>query len=137
MTGNARRGYAFNRTRQTFLATEMRIANTHLTRLRGLIGTRAGAFGFGQGLWIVPCHGVHTWGMRFALDLVYLDANDVVVHLEENVKPWRFAPIRMDTATVVELPWHTVWNSGTKIGDQIEMHVEKSDKDSRKKVVAV
>lgn len=137
MTGNARRGYAFNRTRQTFLATEMRIANTHLTRLRGLIGTRSGAFGFGQGLWIVPCHGVHTWGMRFALDLVYLDANDVVVHLEENVKPWRFAPIRMDTATVVELPWHTVWNSGTKIGDQIEMHVEKSGEDSRKKVVAV
>jgi uncharacterized protein len=131
-----RKGYAFNSTRQTFVATEMRLANTHIGRLRGLMGLRAANFTFGHGLWIVPCHGVHTWGMRFSLDLVYLNDDNVVVHLEENVKPWRFAPIRMDTATVLELPWHTVWNSGTKIGDELEMHVERGDKDRDKKVVA-
>ncbi len=131
------RGYAFNRTRQTFLATEIRTADNHWTRLRGLMGVKAANFGFGQGLWIVPCHGVHTWGMRFALDLVYLDANNVVVHLEENVKPWRFAPIRMDTVTVLELPWHTIWNSDTRIGDQIEIQLDSSKNlDSKKVAVA-
>jgi uncharacterized protein len=135
MGDNASTGYAFNRTRQTFLATEMRVANTHWSRLRGLMGTNPVLFGFGQGLWIVPCHGVHTWAMRFPLDLVYLDPDQVVVHLEENVKPWRFAPVRMDTATVLELPWHTVWNSGTKVGDQIELHFQKTDQDPRKKKV--
>jgi uncharacterized protein len=133
----SRKGYAFNSTRQTFLATEMRLANTHLSRLRGLMWTAPARFAFGQGLWIVPCHGVHTWGMRFSLDLVYLDGDNVVVHLEENVKPWRFSAIRMDTSTVLELPCHTVWNSGTKIGDQIEMRLERGDKKTKKdKVVA-
>lgn len=137
MGENSRRGYAFNQTRQAFLATDMRVADTHWTRLRGLMGMRPVAFGFGQGLWIVPCHGVHTWAMRFPLDLVYLNSEHVVVHLEENVKPWRFAPVRMDTATVLELPWHTIWNSGTKIGDQIEIHFERGDGSKKdKKVVA-
>lgn len=138
MANNARRGYAFNRTRQTFLATDMRVANTHWSRLRGLMGIPASAFGFGHGLWIIPCHGVHTWGMRFPLDLVYLDRNNAVMHLEENVKPWRFAAVRMDTSTLLELPPHTIWNSGTKIGDQIELHLESCEKDANvKKVTAV
>ncbi|HET8666771.1 MAG TPA: DUF192 domain-containing protein [Terriglobales bacterium] len=132
----SRRGYAFNRTRQSFLATDMRVANTHWTRLRGLMWTNASSFGFGQGLWIVPCHGVHTWAMRFPIDLAYLDADNIVVHVEENVRPWRFAAVRMDAATVLELPWHTIWNSGTKIGDQIELHFEKSDRDPKERVVA-
>jgi uncharacterized protein len=137
MAENSRKGYAFNRSRQTFLATEMRVANTHWNRLRGLMGIKPATFGFGQGLWIIPCHGVHTWGMRFPLDLVYLDTHNVVVHLEENVKPWRFAPVRMDTVTVLELPWHTIWNSGTAVGDHIEMELGSSGKDSAtKKVVA-
>jgi uncharacterized membrane protein (UPF0127 family) len=121
MAQNSHSGYAFNRTRQTFLATEMKVAGTHWTRFKGLMATSAAAFGFGQGLWIVPCHGVHTWAMRFPIDIVYLDHNYVVVHLEENLKPWSFAPVRMDAATVLELPGHTIWDSGTKIGDQIEL----------------
>lgn len=132
MRDKSRKGYAFNRTRQTFLATEMRVANSHWTRLRGLMALKPERFGFGQGLWIIPCHGVHTWGMRFAIDVLYLDADHKVVHAEENLRPWSFASVRMDAVTVLELPSHTIWNSGTKIGDQIEMNVN----DGRTKVVA-
>jgi hypothetical protein len=127
----AKAGYAFNKTRQTFVATEVRLADTHWSRLLGLMGTRAATFKFGHGLWIIPCHGVHTWAMRFPIDVVYLNADNVVIHLEENLKPWRFAPVRMDAATVLEVPWHTIWNSGTEIGDQIEVSFEGA-----KKVVA-
>jgi hypothetical protein len=117
------RGYAFNKTRQSFLATTVRVAKTHWSRLRGLLAAKSSDFPAGQGLWIVPCHGVHTLAMRFAIDAVYLDRNHTVIHIEENLKPWRFAPVRMDAATVLELPEHTVWHSGTKLGDQIEFHL--------------
>jgi uncharacterized membrane protein (UPF0127 family) len=115
------KGYAFNRTRQSFLATELAVANTHWTRLRGLMGTVPGQFRLGHGLWIVPCHGIHTMAMRFPIDVVYLSPDKVVIHLEENVKPWRITPVLMEAATVLEVPSHTVWNTGTTLGDQIEI----------------
>jgi uncharacterized protein len=121
----SRRGIAFNKTRQSFLATDIRVADTHLSRLRGLVATNPDSFTLGQGLWIVPCHGVHSWAMRFAIDAIYLDQNHNVVHLEENLKPWRFAKVCMDAASVLELPARTVWHSGTKVGDQIEFKFER------------
>jgi uncharacterized protein len=121
MAEHARTGYAFNRTRQAFLATELTVADTHWARLRGLMGTRPDSFRFGQGLWIVPSHGVHTLAMRYPIDVIYLNKDKTVVHLEENIKPWRIAPVRMEAATVLELPGHTIWNTGTVMGDQIEI----------------
>jgi uncharacterized membrane protein (UPF0127 family) len=132
MRDNSHKGYAFNRTRQTFLATDVRVANSHWSRFRGLVAVKPERFGFGRGLWIIPCHGVHTWAMRFAIDVVYLDAHHKVVHVEENLRPWSFAPVRMDAVTVLELPSHTIWNSGTKVGDVIEMNVT----DGKSKVAA-
>ncbi len=116
--------YAFNRTRCQYLATELEVAQTHWTRLCGLITTDPQAFRKGCGLWIVPCHGVHTLAMRFPIDAVYLDANRVVVHLEENIRPWRIAPVRMHATSVLELPGNTVHATGTILGDEIEIAVD-------------
>lgn len=113
--------YAFNRTRQSFLATDLAVADTHWTRLKGLLGTPREKFGSGRGLWIVPSHGVHTFAMRYPLDVVYLDEQSVVVHLEENVRPWRVTQVRTDAATVLELPRHTIWSTHTEVGDVIEI----------------
>jgi uncharacterized membrane protein (UPF0127 family) len=113
--------YAYNRTRQSFLAADLSIADTHWTRLKGLLGTRRDRFASGKGLWIVPSHGVHTFAMSYALDVVYLDERLVVVHLEESVRPWRVTAIRTDAVTVLELPAHTVWNTHTEVGDEIEI----------------
>ena len=66
-------GQAFNQTRQAYLATALAVADTHWTRLRGLLGLSSSDFRNGSGLWIVPCHGVHTLGMGFPIDVVYLD----------------------------------------------------------------
>lgn len=121
LASNPGAGYAFNRTRQAFLATELSVADTHWKRLRGLIGTQTKDFGFGRGLWIVPSHGIHTLGMRYSVDLVYLSEDKTVFHVEENVKPWRIAPLHLDALTVLELPSHTVWNTETTIGDCIEI----------------
>jgi uncharacterized membrane protein (UPF0127 family) len=116
---------AFNQTRQVYLATALALADTHWTRLRGLLGASAGDFRNGRGLWIVPCRGVHTLAMSFAIDAVYLDRDQTVVHLEENLRPWRFAPVRFQAASVLELPCQTVAQTGTAVGDRIEFNVGK------------
>lgn len=115
------KGYAFNTTKQTFLATELRVADTHWARLVGLLGTGHKSFGAGKALWIVPCRGIHTLGMRYCIDVIYLDCSKHVIHVEENVRPWRVTPMRMDSDSVIELPSHTVWDTGTGVGDQIEI----------------
>jgi uncharacterized protein len=114
-------GYAFNVTRQTFLASDLRLADTHFQRLLGLIGTSPASFSGGRGLWIRPCHGVHTMFMRYPIDVLYLDRANRVVRIEDNVRPWRLSPMMIESATVLELPAHTAWNTGTKLGDVIEI----------------
>jgi uncharacterized protein len=118
--------YAFNRTRLAYLATELEVANTHWSRFRGLMAREAEQFREGQGLWIVPCRGVHTMGMRFPIDVLYLDSNKVVVHVEEQLKPWRVAPVRAQARSVLELPGATVNATQTAVGDKIEIEFAES-----------
>jgi uncharacterized membrane protein (UPF0127 family) len=120
------RGQAFNQTRNIYLATDVTIADTHLTRLRGLLGRSAHDFRNGCGLWIRPCHGVHTLAMRFPIDVVYLDRAGTVVHVEHDLQPWRFSPVRMQAASVLELPSHTVARTETALGDRIEIRMKES-----------
>jgi uncharacterized protein len=114
---------AFNQTRQTYLATALSVADTHWTRLRGLLGLRSSDFRNGSGLWIVPCHGVHTLGMAFPIDVIYLDEAMTVIHIQPDLHPWRFAPIRTQAASVLELPCRTAAESGTAVGDKIEIRI--------------
>ena len=129
------RSYAFNQTRQASLADDLHIADTHWTRLRGLVGTSAAEFAQGRGLWIVPCRGVHTLGMGFPIDVIYLSADNTVVHLESNLRPWRFAPIRIQAQTVLEVPSATIAATGTALGDCIEIH-RASSADAKRSVQA-
>ncbi len=123
VSGEIYRGKAFNRTREIPLATSLAVADTHWTRLRGLLGTSADDFRNGRGLWIVPCHGVHTLGMAFPIDVVYLDRALTVVHIQNELRPWRFAPVRTQAASVLELPSRTAVETGTAIGDRIEINL--------------
>jgi uncharacterized membrane protein (UPF0127 family) len=119
------KGYAFNRTRTTYLATDLLMARTHWTRFRGLMATDSSRFTRGQGLWISPSHGIHTFAMRFPIDAVYLDRERVVIHIEEDLKPWRMAAIRVQAASVLEVPTGTVRQSLTAVGDQVDISFEE------------
>ncbi len=112
---------AFNRTRATYLATDLRIAQTHWSRFRGLMATDSSHLPHGSGLWINPSHGIHTFAMRFPIDAVYLDRDRLVVHIEEDLKPWRMAAVRIRAASVLELPVGTVSESQTVLGDQVDI----------------
>lgn len=125
MPGLIPRGQAFNQTRQLYLATGLAVADTHWSRLRGLLGASESDFRNGCGLWIRPCRGVHTLGMQFPIDVVYLDRDGTVVHVESSLRPWRFAPVRMQAASVLELPRNTVASTGTALGDRIEIKMKE------------
>jgi uncharacterized membrane protein (UPF0127 family) len=114
-------GQAFNRTRQAHLATALAVANTHWRRLRGLLGLNTNDFRNGSGLWIVPCHGVHTLGMGFPIDVVYLDGGLKVVGIQSDVRPWRFTPVLMRASSVLELPCGKAAETNTAMGDTIEI----------------
>jgi hypothetical protein len=118
-------GQAFNQTRQAFLATALAVADTHWTRLRGLLGLASSDFRNGSGLWIVPCHGVHTLGMGFPIDVIYLDRSMTVIHIQSDLRPWRFAPVRSQAASVLELPCRMAAETRTALGDRIEITFEK------------
>lgn len=121
MAGFSGHGRAFNRTRDAYLATALAVADTHWTRLRGLLGLAADDFRNGSGLWITPCRGVHTLGMGFPIDVVYLDRAMTVIDVRPAVRPWRFAPVRRQAASVLELPCHIAAATKTAIGDRIEI----------------
>ena len=119
------RGYAFNRTRTTYLATDLLIARTHWSRFRGLMATDSSRFSRGQGLWISPSRGIHTFAMRFPIDAVYLDRERIVIHIEEDLQPWRLAAVRVRAASVLELPMGTIRESLTIVGDQVDISFEE------------
>ena len=99
------------------VAERLRSAHTHWTRLRGLLGTSA--LTPGDGLWIRPCRQVHMFGMRYAIDVVFLDDRFDVVHTIPDLAPWAVSP-RIDAATsVVELPAGTLARIGLASGARL------------------
>ena len=76
-----------NRNRGAVLAEEANVAGTSMERNIGLL--RHKSLPDGEGLWIVPCEGVHTFGMKFAIDVVYLSRKKTVVKVRANMVPWR------------------------------------------------
>ncbi len=110
---------ASNGDRGTELAIRVRKADTFWKRLKGLQGKSS--LPSGEGLWIIPCRGVHTHGMTFSIDVVFLDGEMKVVGLEENLRPGRFAPVRWRARTVLELPAGTLRRTRTQVGDRINI----------------
>ncbi len=121
VVNNSSAVYVYNQTRDTFVATEVTVANTYLRRLVGLLGKTKRWARPGRGLWIIPSHGIHTVGMLFPIDLIFLDQTKQVVHIEEHVRPFSISKISMRANSVLELPTHTVFRTGTCIGDLLEI----------------
>lgn len=113
--------YVYNKTRETFVATEAVVADSYLRRLVGLIGKTQRWARLGTGLWIVPSRGVHTIGMLFPIDLIFLNKQKQVVHVEEHVRPFRISKVSLKASSVLELPPHTIYRSGTQVGDSFEI----------------
>jgi uncharacterized membrane protein (UPF0127 family) len=106
-----------NLTRQTVLATCLEVADSSAKRNKGLLG-RTG-LAAGEGLWILPCQSVHTFGMKFSIDLVYLDQKRRIRKIRSNVPPWRVSAC-LTAHSVIELPSDTVRETQSRPGDELE-----------------
>lgn len=107
----------YNLTRECFLSLNVKAADTIFSRLKGFIGRFK--LRSDEGIWVVPSRGVHTLGLFFPLDLIYLDENHRVIHLVEYFPSFRIGPIKTQAESVLELPTHTIYSSHTQPGDQL------------------
>jgi len=114
---SAERSLLVNTTRDQILATTMEQATNPWTRARGLMGRRA--LPAGHALSLRPCGSVHTWGMRFTVDVIHLSRDGVVLRIVEDLRPWRFGPFVRGARWTIELPAGTIRETGTHVGDQI------------------
>ena len=105
-----------NQTRNTVLADRVEVADTAAKRRTGLLKhTRLDP---GQGLWIVPCEAVHSFGMKFAIDVVYVDRKKKVRKTRVAMVPRRISGCLL-AHSVLELPVGVIQSSGTQAGDQL------------------
>src|SRR6185437_3133806 len=81
----------YNQTRECFLCLGVTPADTMFSRLKGLIGKLR--LKLDEGLWVVPSQGIHTLGVLFPLDLIYLDESQKVIHAIEHFPRFRIAPL--------------------------------------------
>jgi hypothetical protein len=109
--------FVYNKTRETFLAFRVAVADSILGRLVGLLGRKSLAPD--SGVWIVPSNAVHTIGMLFSFDLVLIDKDFKVVGLRELVRPFTVTWPNHRAESVIELPAHSIFRSRTQIGDQL------------------
>jgi uncharacterized protein len=119
MFENDRQVFVYNKTRETFLAFRVRVADSMLSRMIGLLGRSS--LQPDSGVWIVPANAVHTIGMMFAFDLVLIDRDFKIVGLRELVRPFSVTRPNFRAESVIELPAHTIFRSHTEIGDELQI----------------
>ncbi len=108
-----------NRRNNKQLASDVRVATNLFARMKGLIGQSDLAPG--HALWIHRCNWVHTWFMRFAIDVVFVDDTLVVHGVARGVKPWRLPAPRFKAKSVFEMRAGTLDDGLVEIGDQLHV----------------
>ena len=108
-----------NPVRQSVLGDRIRVADTTLTRLVGLMGR--GSLALGHGLLIRPSNGVHTLWMRFSIDVLLLDREFRVLSVYGNLRPFRLTAINWKASSALELPSGTIAATDTQLGDQLQL----------------
>jgi uncharacterized membrane protein (UPF0127 family) len=107
----------FNKTRGKVLAEHAAIADSSATRRTGLL--KHTGLAPGEGLWIVPSEGVHTFGMKFTIDVAFLNKQRVVLKTRPHMAKSRIS-LCLRAHSVLELPAGTLDETGTVKGDQLE-----------------
>ncbi|MBK7838156.1 MAG: DUF192 domain-containing protein [Candidatus Obscuribacter sp.] len=106
-----------NATKDSVLAERAKVARSFFTRLKGLLGTESLAPG--SGLWIEPCAAIHMFGMRYAIDAVFVDKHNVVVGFCIEIPPGAVSPNFKGARSCIELSSGSIICSGTQVGDTI------------------
>ncbi len=105
-----------NPARNAVLGQSVDVADTSAKRRTGLLGRQR--LEPGEGLWISPCESVHTFFMKFPIDLVYMDKSRKVRKVRHAVPPWRLS-MCLTAHSILEFPAGTAKQTGTIAGDTL------------------
>lgn len=105
-----------NITHNKLLASDAHMADTFFARLKGLLGTRL--LLEGSGLIICPCSSIHTFGMKYAIDVLFVNQLDRVVKIESALTVGKFS-VCGSSSYVIELPAGIIASTATTVGDII------------------
>jgi hypothetical protein len=105
-----------NLTRGTVIADRADVADTSEKRRTGLL--KHPGLEEGEGLWIVPCEGVHCFFMKFTIDVLFLSKQKKVLKARAALKPWRVSAC-LTAHSVLELPEGRIAATGTRPGDEL------------------
>jgi uncharacterized protein len=100
------------------LAGTVELATTRAARRKGLLGRDALARD--HALLIAPCYSIHTWFMRFPIDVIFVARDGRVVKTRSAIGPWRMA-MALGAYAVVELAAGAIARSPIKTGDRLEL----------------
>ena len=103
----------------TTLATNVKVADNLFTRMKGLLGKKG--LPIGEALWIKPCFSVHTFFMKFPIDVIFLNKKNQVIAAISNLTPNRMTRLFPQSFSVLELPTGMIDASNTQIGDKIDI----------------
>ena len=99
----------------TSLGHRISKADSYFTRLFGLLPKSH--LEEGEGLWIVPCNSIHSVGMKFVFDAVFLAKDLTVVAVMSDIPKWRLSPVYWKAHSVLELPASVIAQTDTQVGD--------------------
>jgi uncharacterized membrane protein (UPF0127 family) len=106
-------------TRGSVIGDRIKVADTSLSRMFGLLGKRG--LNAGEGLWIKPSSGVHTVGMMFSIDVIGLDKELRVIRLWPRLVPFRVTSVSLKIRSVIELEAGRIEACEVEIGDLLQI----------------
>ena len=105
---------------QEVFADNLKLNNTYFSRLVGLMFKKN--LPAGGGVILKPCTQIHTCFMRFNIDVIFLDKNLQVLHVIENMPPWRISPLLLKARYTVELQAGTL-KGRVKKGQELALSI--------------
>lgn len=110
----------YNSTQNVLIADDVKLAQNFFTRSVGLISRKE--IKNNEGLVIKPCCSIHTFFMKFNIDVLFVDKNNKIIAMHENVHPFRILPMYFASNYVVELSAGSIFNKNIKKGDEIQIY---------------
>lgn len=111
------RAMVINKENLNIIVEQGELANTFLTRLKGLLGRKS--MNYGEGLLICPCDMIHSIGMKMEIDVLFVSQDNRIVHIIEKMAPNRISQHIKDSCYVIELPSGQVARTETRRGQEL------------------
>lgn len=107
-----------NKTSNAIISENLQIADTYFKRLKGLMFTKE--LPLQNALQIIPCSEIHTFFMNYSIDVLYLDVNNNIISIDENLQPRKIRKKVKNAVSVIELPKGKIKKSNIKVGQTVQ-----------------